>query len=193
MRKVSIFVAFALLVGTLVFGSSQAAQVDGVHCLIFTGICAGRAPKNDPNASVPCGVYGSAYTKRCPNPFEEGIVDGQWVGIVAINSGGNGGATSLLVFSTGIGGNGAITKALGKITGLSVSDGMPPDGLEAIFHRGKLWVYNYVHLPGQGHFDLTNEAVQQYGFDAGAFNRERSAIVPINASDATISSALERR
>lgn len=182
-------VAFALLLlSTSIMSGSLPAAADSVHCMINTGVCESNRHAT-PSTGVPCAVFGEG--DRCANPFLQGVVDGQWVGLVIYFSGGNGGATEIAVVTSGRGGNGQLTKALGTIKGIGVSGGMPPDGLEPVFHGGKLWVYNYVHLPGQGHFDITNEAVQQYGFRDKAFVRESRAIVPLNSSDDAIAAALK--
>src|ERR1700677_4078221 len=62
------------------------------------------------SANVPCTVFGNS--SGCPNPIVQGVVDGQWVGLIYHFDGTNGGPDSISVVAIGVGGNGYSTAAL---------------------------------------------------------------------------------
>lgn len=137
---------------------------------------------------VPCGVLLKSSAAKCASPFIDGVVDGQWVGLVMHFSGGNGGANRIFVVTVGPGGNGELTIALPDIK----PEGPDGDRMGAWFARGKLYVTNAVYLPGEAHCCYTNVTVRQFGFHGQSVGLERTATVPSNATKDQIYQALEK-
>lgn len=106
-------------------------------------------------------------TASSSGAFEQGMVDGRWVGLVREYGGGNGGATRAIVYTLGPGANGILLSSAGKID--AASDG---DRTDALFTNGKLYVTNAIYLPGEPHCCFTHLAVQRFGFHAGRLVRE---------------------
>ena len=149
--------------------------------LVFAGAF---APRSAPAAgTVPCAVFAHG---SCASPFTEGVVDGQWIGVLLRFTGSNGGADSIDVVSVGFGGNGLKTLFLGQIK----PEGQYGDRMWARIAGGKLYVFNAVYLPGEAHCCYTHDAVQRYGFHDRKLERESVATVPLNASQAEIDKAL---
>jgi len=130
----------------------------------------------------------------------EGIVDGQWVGLVINYTGGNNGIDKVRAFSIGLGANGDMTFDLGTI---AVEDyGGWSGDMEVRFVNGKLWVINPDHdYSHQSHFGFARVLVRQYGFYGRELIVEKRAFVPMHwnspkngfyPSNATISAALQR-
>jgi hypothetical protein len=136
------------------------------------------------SASVPCGVFGNS--SGCPNPVVQGVVDGQWVGLIYHFDGTNGGPNTIGVVVVGVGGNGYSTTALQVIE----PEGQYGDRMEAQFVDGKLWVKNAVYLPGEAHCCYTRIAVRQFGFHGKRLQVEEMASVPTDATQAQIRAAL---
>lgn len=137
------------------------------------------------SASVPCNVFGNS-SAPCPNPIVQGVVDGQWVGLIYHFDGTNGGPDSITVVSVGVGGNGYSTAELQVIK----PEGQYGDRMEAQFVGGKLWVKNAIYLPGEAHCCYTHTAVRQFGFHAKRLQVEEMASVTNNATQAQIRAAL---
>jgi hypothetical protein len=115
---------------------------------------------------TPCGVAAlpSAPTSS-DGSFVEGVVQGQWVGLVLIYSGTNGFASYAHVFAVGDGGNGPLTTNLGIITAMGASkNSIEPDRLDAHFANDRLYTINPIYLPGQAHCCPTKFIVQRFGF-----------------------------
>lgn len=93
--------------------------------------------------------------------FEQGIVDGHWVGVVLDYSGGNGGAFDAIVYTMRVGGNGLLLHSAGKIKAIGDS----ADRLGVLFANNKLYVLNAIYLPGEAHCCYTHDAVQRFGFE----------------------------
>lgn len=142
---------------------------------------AARASSN----TVPCNVLGQG---DCANPFLEGVVDGQWLGLIFQFGGGNGGATAADVESIGYGGNGWKTVSLGEIK----AEGEYGDRMFAKFVHAKLYVFNAVYLPGEAHCCFTHYAVRRYGFHDRQLMMERLATVPTVASQSDVDRALNQ-
>jgi hypothetical protein len=129
----------------------------------------------------------------------EGIVDGQWIGLVLHYTGGNNGIDKAIVFSVGRGGMTTMTFYLGTI---SYKDAFGWTGdMDFRFVNGKLWaIYpdrDYYH---QAHFGFTRVNVEQYGLYGREFEVEKRATMPMPGpskgnypSNATISAALDRQ
>jgi hypothetical protein len=153
-------------------------------------------------ATVPCSKLhlGGQGTPSCPRPFMEGIVDGQWLGLVIDYTGGNNGMDKVMTFSIGQGGMVPKTFYLGTIT---VEDNFGWSGdMEVRFVNGKLWVINPDHdYSHQSHFGFAQVLVRQYGFYGRQLIVEKRAFVPMPygskngfyPSNATISAALQRQ
>lgn len=135
-------------------------------------------------AGVPCSVFGS--TSSCPNPIVEGVVDGQWVGLIYHFDGTNGGPDGIGVVTVGVGGNGYLTTVLQAIK----AEGQYGDRMQAEFVGGKLWVKNAVYLPGEAHCCYSHIAVRQFGFHGRRLQVEKMASVPTNATQEQIRAAL---
>jgi hypothetical protein len=156
---------------------------------IAIGSCAGGPigpAAADTPSSVPCAVYGAPKVATCFSPFQQGVVDGQWIGIIAHYNGTNGGADSMRIVSIGAGGNGEETIPVGVFA----PSGTGGDRMVAVFTGGKLWLKNAVYLNGEAHCCFTHVAVRQYGFHGGKLQQEREVTVAADASDATIRAAL---
>lgn len=132
---------------------------------------------------VPCAVFGEGA--NCVSPLHQGVVDGQWVGLIYVFSGSNGGVNRIAVVTVGFGGNGLKTFALPTIE----PDG-GYDGMYAEFHHGKLYVFNTVYLPGEAHCCPTHVAVRRFGFHNKKLAMETLATVDINANLQQIDAAL---
>ncbi len=114
-------------------------------------------------------IYAGPVTAG-PSPVVQGTVDGQSITVVMINSGGNGGATSAHVYWAGQGGNGPQTVDLGTIHAVSEYQNAYPDGLQIIFHGGKLLAMNKMA------HDLGEDfVVRQIGFHGGKLVVEKVA------------------
>lgn len=135
-------------------------------------------------AGVPCSIFGGA--SDCPNPIMEGVVDGQWVGLIYHYDGTNGGPDSIGVVAIGFGGNGYATTVLQAIK----PEGQYGDRMQTEFVGGKLWVKNAIYLPGEAHCCYSHIAVRQFGFHNRRLQMEEIASVPTNASHQQIRAAL---
>jgi hypothetical protein len=144
--------------------------------LLFTGGVA---------SAVPCRGFGGL---TCPNPIVQGTVDGQWIGIIYHFDGTNGGPSSLLALTIGVGGNGALTVPLGVIK----PEGGYADRMNAEFRAGKLYVSNAIYLPGEAHCCYTQIAVRRYGFRFRKLVIERLATIASGASASEVDAALEK-
>jgi hypothetical protein len=131
--------------------------------LLVFGVLLMGQPAIAASSDVPCGVFSSfnGYVRPgpCGNPFSEGVVDGQWIGIVMMFSGGNGGAISAHLYGAGHGGNGPLTIDLGHIDAISEYGNAAPDGLQIFFKHGKLIAVNKV-----AHNSWDNFVGRQFGF-----------------------------
>lgn len=107
--------------------------------------------------TAPCYLGMGKETTTCQNPFAQGIVDGQWVGLVLYL-----GKTP--VFSVVHGGSvWTDTVLIGTIDADEGAGGWS-DNMEARFVGSKLWFITPYHLPGQeGHYSYTHFLVRQYG------------------------------
>jgi hypothetical protein len=119
------------------------------------------------SASVPCAVFGNS--SGCPNPIVQGVVDGQWVGLIYHFDGTNGGPNTIGVVVVGGGGNGYSTTALQVIE----PEGQYGDRMDAHFVDGKLWVEN-----------------AEFGFHGKRLAVEETASVPTDATQVQIRAAL---
>jgi hypothetical protein len=141
--------------------------------------------------------------ERCPSPFLEGIVDGQWVGLVLHYTGGNNGVDGAAGYSVGNSAGEAKTFYLGTI---KVEDSFGWTGdMEVRFVNGKLWVINPDHdYNHQSHTGFAKALVRQYGFYGPELVVEKRALLPMPSrplfsggslypSNATISAALQRQ
>jgi hypothetical protein len=168
----------------------------------FILLLAASTMANSQAATVPCSKLhlGGQGTPSCPRPFIEGIVDGQWVGLVINYTGGNNGIDKVRAFSIGLGANGDMTFDLGTIT---VEDyGGWSGDMEVRLVNGKLWVINPAHdYYHQSHFGFAKALVRQYGFYGRELIVEKRAFVPmpdnsgkgIYPSNAAILAALQRQ
>jgi hypothetical protein len=137
------------------------------------------------SASVPCTVFGNL--SGCPNPIVQGVVDGQWVGLIYHFDGTNGGPDSISVVVVGVGGNGYSAATLQVIR----PESQYGDRMTAQFVDGKLWVENALYLPGEAHCCYTHTAVRQFGFHAKRLQVELAATVPNGATNRQIRAALK--
>jgi hypothetical protein len=153
--------------------------------------------------TVPCSKVhrpGGEVADRCPSPFMQGIVDGQWIGLVLHFTGGNNGVDGVAAYSVGGSANGVETFYLGTI---KAEDNFGWTGdIEVRFVNGKLWVINpdhdYYH---QSHLGFAQVLVRQYGFYGPQLEVEKRAFVPMPygssrgfyPSNATISAALQKQ
>lgn len=137
---------------------------------------------------VPCGVTMPDAKDGCGKPFVEGVVDHQWVGLIAHYTGGNGGVDALYPFTVGRGGNGLRTITLPAIK----TEGEYGDRMYAWFANDKLYVVNAIYLPGEAHCCFTHNSVRQYGFDERGLVRERTTTVATTATRAQIYAALAK-
>jgi hypothetical protein len=137
-------------------------------------------------ASVACGVFGPGI--RCINPISQGVVDGQWIGLIFRYNGTNGGPDAIDVVTIGLGGNGMLTMQLPRIK----PAGDYGDRMGAVFRNGKLIVSNAIYLPGEAHCCFTHMAVRRFGFHDRRLVAERLATVPNAASATQIDAVLEQ-
>ena len=134
---------------------------------------------------VSCAVFAPGV--HCADPILQGMVDGQWVGLILHYNGTNGGPDRIAVVSIGLGGNGESTLVLPTIKPVGASG----DRMNASFREGKLFIWNAVYLPGEAHCCYTHIAVRRFGFHGKKLQMEREATVPNNATAAAIDAALE--
>jgi hypothetical protein len=157
--------------------------------------------QNAQAATVPCAqlhLGGSSHTPTCPNPFVQGVVDGQWIGLLVHYTGGNDGIDKITAFSIGEGAMAPTTFNLGTIT-TDDAYGFPGD-MEARIVHGKLWIITPNRDANhQSHFGFTSVLVRQYGFYGRNLEIQKRAIVPMPGnvkgmypSSAAISAALQR-
>jgi hypothetical protein len=152
--------------------------------------------------TVPCSKVHEASTmtvERCPSPFLEGIVDGQWIGLVLHYTGGNNGVDGAAVYTVGNSAGAVKTFLLGEI---KVEDNFGWTGdMEVRFVDGKLWVINPDHdYNHQSHLGFAQVLVRQYGFYGPQLVVEKRAFVPMPGSgkgfypsNAAISAALQKQ
>jgi hypothetical protein len=153
--------------------------------LLFAGACVSSiwlTPSRVVASEVPCYEYpppfaGEAPMNSCPNPFMQGIVDDQWIGVLIHWTGGNNGADSLVAFTVGHDRGAILTRLLGTI---DAKDNYGWRGeLEARFVHGKLWVINSFHTSGQDcHMCYTHLLVRAYGFYERNLHQQNSVIIP---------------
>ncbi len=118
--------------------------------------------------------------------FREGVVDGQWVGLVLDLSGTNGGASRAIVYMVVIGGNGLKTVELTKSL---MAEGPSGDRMSALFAKGKLYVTNDIYLPGEPHCCPTHETIQRFGIHDGRLVREGFGTIPVTDSHSAVTNA----
>lgn len=156
--------------------------------LALSVVMVAGAPKQAKAAGVPCRVFGTTGATNCPNPFMQGVVDYQWIGLVSLYTGTNADATEIIVFAIGVGGNGYSTIPLMRIDG-GEDNG---DRMSAHFIDNKLWIISQIYLPGQAHCCPTQEAVRQFGFHDRKLRVEVTVTAPLGSSDGVIRQALAR-
>ena len=142
-----------------------------------------------PTHTVPCAVFGLGAAATCDSPFIEGVVDGQWIGLVMDYSGTNGFASKMWAYAVGAG-NGPATESLGTIEALTAGGSMPGDRLWPTFRHGKMYVVNAIYLAGQAHCCNTKVVVRRYGFHDRKLTVEAQATVASSATQAQVDAAL---
>lgn len=120
--------------------------------------------------------YPSSSSPEATSAFEQGTVDGHWVGLVIDYRGGNGGAYDAIVYTMRVGGNGLLLHPSGKIK----AEGQYADRLGALFANNKLYIVNAVYLPGEAHCCYTHDAVQRFGFQGDELVQEGIATVDLS-------------
>lgn len=173
------------------------------YVMSFTFLLMACSAVNSEAATVPCSKLHEASTmtiERCPSPFLEGLVEGQWVGLVLDYVGGAYGTIdSAAVYSVGNGGGATKTFFLGTIKG---EDNFGNSGdLIVRFVAGKLWVINPLHYSAsEGHGGFTHALVRQYGFYGPSLTVEKRAIIAVSylknyysLSNEAIAAALQRQ
>ena len=134
--------------------------------------------------TVQCDVFAPSH--KCVNPIAEGVVDGQWVGLISMFDGTNGGPSEIRVVSIGVGGNGLQTNLLAPI----VAVGRYGDRIDAAFRRGKLVVSNAVYSTGEAHCCYTRRIVRRFDFHGHKLTVEREATVPASSNPNQVDAAL---
>jgi hypothetical protein len=108
----------------------------------------------------------------------QGIVDGQWVGVVLDFGGGNQGINKATVISVGAGANGYKTYYLGV---LQYRDAFGWTGdIEMRFVHGKLWMLHPDRAYNEpAHFGFRRIEVDEYGLYGSNLERQRTGLVPM--------------
>lgn len=138
--------------------------------------------------TVPCHVTMPDATDGCGSPFAQGVVDGQWVGLIFHFSGSNGGADQLLPITVGRGGNGLLTIAMPAIK----PEGTYGDRMDAWFANSKLYVMNSIYLPGEAHCCNTQITARRYGFNPKGLHLEHTVTLPAASTHVQIAIALAK-
>lgn len=118
---------------------------------------------------VPCVPVASSTTgpTLCPSPIIQGVIKGQWIGLVTVG-GGTAGTESAYAFMATIAGGFPYDFYLGKINAIATSDATNysnaggPDGLTFRFTHGKLWAVNKI-----SHTQWTRFVVREFNLRWG--------------------------
>jgi hypothetical protein len=126
-------------------------------------------PHAAPASTVPCVPVGSsANVHVCQSPIIQGVINGQWIGLVTVG-GGTAETTSAYAFTATIAWGFPYDFFLGKIDAIATADAANypnaggPDGLRFRFTHGKLWAVNKI-----SHTQWTRFVVRQLGLQWGS-------------------------